>query len=342
MPARLVDDDEAIAAVTVGENEAAFFERGLESPCRRRHARGSREWRCGSPAHRCRGGGILLPRRGRRLAPDLPASRVPSSSRKSNSRSKSRASCLRWFLYRPGSIARIVLKIDAAPADMHVPLADRREYGNVTMRGWPAKPSRFSSRSAISIHCSRRELLAGGKPRLGVKERLRRSAYACRRTAAASRTRQPDRGRSRRGRAPRRIQRSSPRSPVMRYRARLPPSPWRLPFAITAQGGLNGGERHGKHIRRAARIAASSASIRSSRRRLPCSCATSASSFSARAIWFRLLPTRLSSTRACVSAAVSTDARPSVHARAVSPLHGRVGRSRDNRQRSCLPPPLLS
>ena len=38
----------------------------------------------------------------------------------------------------------------------------------------------------------------------------------------------------------------------MRYRASLPPSPWRLPFAIMAQGGLYGGKRHGKRIRRIA------------------------------------------------------------------------------------------
>ena len=43
------------------------------------------------------------------------------------------------------------------------------------MRGWPAKPSRFSSRSAICIHCSRVSSSSAAKPGLGMKERLGRA-----------------------------------------------------------------------------------------------------------------------------------------------------------------------
>src|SRR6185437_3709955 len=42
---------------------------------------------------------------------------------------------------------------------------------------------------------------------------------------------------------------SSPSSPVIRYRASLPPLPCRLPFAIIAHRCVNGGKRDGEFTR---------------------------------------------------------------------------------------------
>ena len=103
------------------------------------------------------------------------------------------------------------------------------------MRGWPEKPRRFSSRSATPPSIARRS--AARRAQGGLRRERTASWRGCayRRSAAV-----PANCRNRSGRRRRRPRAStnstrSPPSPVMRYRARLPPSPWRLPFAITAQ-----------------------------------------------------------------------------------------------------------
>ena len=100
-------------------------------------------------------------------------------------------------------------KIDAAPADMHVPLAVvvnmERDDARLAVEAEPLFLAVGDLHPLLA-----RQLLAGCKPGLGVKERLRRAGVAVRRSAAASRRLQPDRGRSCRGRAPRRIRRARP------------------------------------------------------------------------------------------------------------------------------------
>ena len=172
MPARLVDDDKAIAAIAIGENEAAFFERGLEFLAAVGAFEAVENGGADLPHVGAEAAGFFFLGAPGRLRPVFRFPRAVELTQVELALEVPRQ-LLEVVLIHAGVDRPLSLKIDAAPTDMHVPLAIA-----VNMKRDDARLAGEAEPPFLAIGDLHpllgRELLAGGKARLGMKERFRR------------------------------------------------------------------------------------------------------------------------------------------------------------------------
>ena len=176
MPARLVNDDEAIAAVAIGENEAALFERRLESLATVGALEAIENGGADLPHVGAEAAGFFFLGTTWRLGAVFWFPRAVELSQSKLALEFPRQ-LLEVVFIHAGIDHPHVFEVEAAPADMHVPFAVgvNMERHDARLAG-EAEPLFLAVGDAHPL--LGRELLAGGKARLGMKERLRRVGMA--------------------------------------------------------------------------------------------------------------------------------------------------------------------
>ena len=173
MAARLVDDNEAIAAVAVGENEAAFFERGLEPLAAVGALEAVENGGADLPHIGAEAAGFFFLGTPRRLRPVFRFPRAVQLTQPKIALEISRQ-LLEVVLIQAGIDHPHFFKIEAAPADMHVLLAVVVNVeGDDARLAFEAEPLFLAVGNLHPLLA--RQFLVGWKPVLGMKERLGRA-----------------------------------------------------------------------------------------------------------------------------------------------------------------------